>query len=99
MPIINLGEYLRPEGKVLMGRDAGVAAAKSLKLNTKDKFIFKVPAECYSINTSFFLGCFGPIVREFGSKENFFQNIAFICSPEIDKDIEYGISRALTESV
>lgn len=96
---IDLGNFIQANVKVLSGRDKGELARKQLKLDELDaqeidKIEVKIPTKVWSMNSSFFLGCFGPSVRKLG--ESLFRNkYVFQCDEVILKNVEDGISRAL----
>lgn len=99
--IIDLDQYRPNNVRVLSGRDVGKKYRKSLNLNKlekeNDKIIVKVPDDIYSINSSYFLGMFGPSVRELG-KENFNKIYEFECDEIIFENIKDGIEAATKNS-
>lgn len=94
--ILNLEK--NKDSKVFSGRDKGENARKLLRLNERDiddkKYLIAVP-DVYSINVSFFLGCFGESVRKL--KYNGFKDKYLFKTQNkiIDMNIEDGILRAL----
>lgn len=89
-------------GPVYIGREKGEAARKKLHLEILDSdkemsAIVTIPATTYSINSSFFLGLFGPSIRAAGTREAFLNKFTFKCSTEEMKSVESGIQRALLE--
>lgn len=99
---IDLGKYRKPGERVLSGRQNGKTLRNELKIDDLDKKISEnieifVPEDIYSLNSSYFLGLFGPSVRKLG-EEKFKQKYTFICDDIISRNIEDGISRALKDS-
>lgn len=97
---IDLDKYRENGAKVFSGRENGKILRKKLKIDIAEKeenIEVYVPEDIYSINSSFFLGMFGPSIRTFG-EEQFRQKYIFHCDAIIRKNIEDGISLALKES-
>lgn len=98
---INLNKYKNANSKVLSGRKEGKNVRDRLSLDTIDntlevvKVIF--PEDIISLNSSFFLGLFGPSVRQLG-KEKFEEKYKFECPQFIVNSINDGIERALKTS-
>lgn len=99
--ILDLGQYLRKRERVLSGRERGEEVRRISKLEEMErrgkKITVIVPEEVYSLNASFFLGLFGPIIRRLGENE-FRARFEFVCDPIIDRNIQDGISHAVKES-
>ncbi|AWH48097.1 hypothetical protein C1925_02425 [Stenotrophomonas sp. SAU14A_NAIMI4_5] len=57
----------------------------------------KIPEDTYSLNSSFFLGLFGPSVVNFRSRDAFLKKYVFEAPAVILEEIEKGIDRALAE--
>lgn len=98
---IDFSKYMDKGVKVLSGRDKGQEMRKNLNL---DKVDFSdelvdvfIPDIVYSINSSFFLGFFGPSVR-FLTEEKFRGKYIFHCDAVLMKNVDDGIARALKES-
>ncbi len=98
--IIDFESFRSTSSKVFSGRDRGNLIRKELKLEAlveeNEKITIIVPSDIYSINTSFFLGLFGTIVRKLGEKI-FREKFMFSCLDTIFDDINEGIDRALKE--
>lgn len=98
---IDLNNCKRKNVKVLSGRDVGIDFRKKFKLDdidmNKESVEVIVPEDLYSINSSFFLGLFGPSVRHLG-EEGFKKKYQFKCDSIIQKNIEDGMSHALKGS-
>ena len=88
-------------GPVFTGRPNGDAARKKLGLDQIDttiaKVVVTVPADAYSLNSSFFLGLFGKSVRAAGSRDAFRNRFQFKSPEHLEAAIEVGIQRALQE--
>ena len=89
-------------GPVYIGREKGEVARKKLSVDKLDSdpgvsVEVIIPSTTYSINSSFFLGLFGPSIRTAGTREAFLKKYIFKCSAEIMKSVETGIQRALLE--
>lgn len=100
---INFEEYFKKYNeKVLAGRKEGKEYRNELNLDyydqSNDTIEIKIPEYFFSINSSFFLGCFGKSVRNLGEKR-FREKYIFLCDFALKKGIEDGISRALNESI
>ena len=99
---IDLEKLLSKECKVFSGRDEGSAVRSDLNLDLLDgideAIHVSIPEYVYSINSSFFLACFGPSVRRLG-EEGFRKKYVFECDTVLLKNIDDGISRALKTSM
>ncbi|NJD03420.1 MAG: hypothetical protein FIA99_12695 [Ruminiclostridium sp.] len=99
--VIDLNNYKVKDIKVLSGREKGEEVRRLTNLEEKEKeeklIEIIVPIDLYSINSSFFLGMFGPSIRKF-KEEGFRNKFRFKCDEVILKNIDDGISRALKES-
>lgn len=86
---------------VISGRNLGKQQRKSLKLDDiikkNEKIEIIIPDNIYSISSSFFLGLFGDIVRNLGSKENFYKKFIFNGSESLKNNINDGINDALND--
>lgn len=98
---IDLNNFKNPNSRVLSGRKEGLKVREKLNLDSIDKNEQKVtviiPDDIISLNSSFFLGLFGPSVRllnEFSFKNKY----EFLCPDFIQSSIEDGIERALKTS-
>ena len=99
---IDLGQYHEPGTILLSGRPKGVALRDKLNLDKLDgqqdvQVDVVVPTEIVSLNSSFFLGLFGPSVRDLG-EYGFRQKYSFVCQPKIEIDVEAGIKEALNKA-
>lgn len=97
----NMENYKKEKSRVFSGRTEGNKVRERLKLdeldNKPEEVILSFPEDIISLNSSFFLGAFGPSVRKLG-KENFKSKYKFECSEFIKRSIEDGIERALKTS-
>jgi hypothetical protein len=95
---IDLSKFKNAKSRVLSGREEGKKVRSKLKLDQLDKSAEKVtiliPSEIISLNSSFFLGLFGPSVRNLG-EIGFEQKYIFSCSDVIMRSVKDGITRAL----
>lgn len=88
-------------GRVYVGRQNGQAARTYFKVAEYDKDIdcsieVIFPDNARTLASSFFLGMFGDSVREAGCKEAFLKRFKFKANEQIMKEIEVGISEALS---
>jgi hypothetical protein len=94
---VNMEDWIPPHVKVLSGRDKGASVREKLKLDECDDtemiIIIKFPDQLYSVNSSFFLSCFGPSIRKLG-ESGFRKKYIFECDTVLLKNVEDGISRA-----
>lgn len=97
---IEFEKFRSPESKVFSGRDRGRVVREQINfdsfINSVDKVEIIIPSDIYTVNTSFFLGLFGGIIRKLG-EEKFREKFVFICDANILDDIEEGIDRAIKE--
>ena len=74
--VINLAQ-LKSSAKIFVGRPNGERARKFFglddKKNREDSLKLVVPDNVMAINSSFFLGLFGPDVKRIGTEEDFFE--------------------------
>lgn len=99
---INLDTARIPSNsEVLSGRDCGIDSRRKFNLDRIDKssdsVTVVIPDDVISMNTSFFLGLFGPSVRRLG-KTGFLAKYHFQCHDIHRSTIEEGIERALKET-
>jgi hypothetical protein len=98
---ISLDSYGEKTGKVLAGREKGEEVRDKLDLEKMDQnsepVEVAIPGDVYSMNTSYFLGLFGPSVRTLG-EAGFEEKYTFICDKMMKDNIDDGISRALKEA-
>ena len=88
-------------GRVYVGRKNGHTARKYFELDLHEQsnsypieVIF--PSNAKTLASSFFLGMFGQSVRNAGNKNLFFERYKFTANQQIMKEIEVGISEALS---
>lgn len=95
--VINLDEYRSNGSKVFAGRERGKLARQRAGLDQIDQtdttVLVRVPEDIYSVNSSFFLGMFGPSIRRLGGEE-FRRRFSFE-GKDISRVIEDGIKEAL----
>jgi hypothetical protein len=97
---IDLDEVRTPRTSgLLSGRDNGEAARNRFGVSKmdsgQDEITVVIPDEVFSMNTSFFLGLFGPSVRALG-EEGFRKKFKFRCDEQVHRPtIERGIENAL----
>jgi hypothetical protein len=88
-------------GPVFVGRANGKNAREKLNVDSLDQLsepvTVTVPENTYSINSSYFLGLFGPSVVAFGSREAFFDHYRFNAPDVVMDSIARHVSRALVE--
>lgn len=98
---IDLNKFKNSGSRVLSGRNEGKKAREKLNLDSVDNDAENVsvifPEDIISLNSSFFLGLFGPSVRNLGENE-FVKKYTFICPDFIKKSVNDGIERALKTS-
>ena len=101
--IIDITENIKNRDSIIVisGRNLGKEQRKSLKIDEKiNKYeIIEVviPNNIYSISSSFFLGMFGDIVRNYKTKEKFLEKFIFNCSESLKNNINDGINDALND--
>jgi hypothetical protein len=93
---INLGNF---GGPVFVGRANGAAVRARLDLDTLDKrgipVVITVPESTYSVNSSFFLGMFGPSIGYFGSRDAFLRHYPIQAPAHVRNSLEELIERTL----
>jgi hypothetical protein len=98
---MNLDDLVQSGVRVLSGRDEGYLTRKTFDLDyydTVDDVVFvNIPEYIWSVNSSFFLACFGDSIRKLG-EEAFRKKYRFKCEAVIARCVEDGISRALKTS-
>lgn len=98
---IDLSNHRKGNSKVFSGREEGKSVRQKLNLDKTDsleeKTIVVFPSDTISLNSSFFLGVFGPSIRTLGEKK-FKEIYTFDCPEFINSSIEDGIKRALKRS-
>jgi hypothetical protein len=93
---INLRDF---GGPVFVGRSNGAAVREQLNLNAADKtaeqIIVAIPDDTYSVNSSFFLGLFGPSISFFGSRDAFLNHYRLDAPQHVLSSLEELIERTL----
>ncbi len=83
---------------VFTGRSRGVSDRKKLQLDVLDKsdepVDVVIPAEVYTVTSSYFLGLFGESIRALG-REDFLAHYIFRAPDHISHKIDDWIARAL----
>lgn len=94
-----LKTLMLPRERILAGREAGRSIREELNLNeldfdnTESQICILVSSKTWSINTSFFIGCFAESVRRLG-RTLFEQKYRFYCDDDcISKMIDNNIDR------
>lgn len=86
---------------VISGRNLGKLQRKNLKIDEKIKkyetIEVIIPDNIFSISSSFFLGLFGDLVRNYKTKEKFLEKFKFNCSETLKNNINDGIKDALND--
>lgn len=85
---------------VFTGRSRGSESRKRLGLDSLppgEHVEVIIPSEVYTITSSYFLGLFGPSVREAGSREKFLERFSFKAPPHIGDKLGDLVTRALRE--
>lgn len=94
---INLSKF---GGPVFVGRANGAAVRARLNLDALDTdgrpVEVSIPDGTYSVNSSFFLGMFGPSISHFGSREAFLSHYHFSAPEHVRTSLEELIERTLT---
>jgi hypothetical protein len=98
---IDLNEARIPSNsEVITGRDCGEEFRRRFQLDaldvSEDEAVVSIPAAVVSINTSFFLGLFGPSVRRLGP-ERFLSKYKFQCDDVHMATVREGMIRAAKE--
>ncbi|WP_425666283.1 hypothetical protein ACPUEJ_01475 [Vibrio tubiashii] len=88
-------------GRVYVGRPNGIAARKHFRLDeleSENRYPITItfPDNAKTLASSFFLGMLGESVRAAGSREAFLHRYKFNANSQIRKEIEVGITEALT---
>ncbi len=89
-------------GPVYAGRPKGEKAREQFELDKEDGaggvVRVVIPDDAFSLNSSFFLGLFGPSVRALGGREGFTKKYAFEAPEFIMESVYSGIDRAMQEA-
>lgn len=97
--LIDLNEArIPPTSEILSGRDCGEDFRRKFGLDAEDLkpsiVSVRIPDEIVSMNTSFFLGLFGPSVRLL-TPEGFLKKYKFVCDEVHMSTIHEGMARAI----
>lgn len=94
--VIDLSKF---NGPVYTGRQRGEMLRESLHLDQVDaggaSVEVLVPAETYTVSSSFFLGLFGPSVVKAGSKDAFYKLYHFKSPAFLQEVMDGYVARAL----
>lgn len=97
----NFVDFSKLGGPVYAGRTKGERARQQLMLDDVDSrpgvVKVKIPDGTYSLNSSFFLGLFGPSVIRLRTRDAFLEKYVFEAPSIILEEIDKGIDRALAE--
>jgi hypothetical protein len=92
------GVLTSKDSRVFSGRRRGEFARKKFKLARLDKLDevveVLIPSDIYSVNSAFFLACFGESIRTLG-EEKFKKKYLFLCPDFLRKGISGYINLAL----
>jgi len=97
---IDLKNYSTPGAIFLSGRPKGEGIRNEIgldRVDTSETVIVEIPDSIISLNSSFFLGLFGPSVRKLGPEE-FRRRFSFNGPAAIYRDIDDGVRQALKDS-
>ena len=99
MQTIELEQLTKGEVHNLSGHDRGQAARNHFKLSELDggreTVVIHVPADVYTITSSFFQGMFAESVKALGTRERFLERYQFDADPIVLQQIEQGIRASL----
>jgi len=92
-------DFKKLGGPVFVGRANGAQARQKLKIDRLDQqddpVHVLIPADAYAVNSSFFLGLFGPSLARFNSGERFFAHYQFEGPDHIVDALHLVVERAL----
>lgn len=87
-------------GPVYVGRANGVNARRRVngdKLDVAEEPVeVRIPEDAYSVNSSFFLGLFGPSLKHFGTREAFLDHYKFVAPEHVVTAIDSIMDRAIS---
>ena len=87
-------------GPVFVGRAKGIFSRKQLSIDETDAapgpVTIRIPADTYSVNSSFFLGMFGPSLDYFGSRESFMEHYRFEAPHHVMETLDSVMQTVLT---
>ncbi len=94
-------DFSKLGGPVYSGRKRGELVRKKMKIDSVDQgeaiVHVKIPADAYSVTSSFFLGLFGESIRRAGDRQTFLKKFQFDCPPVFQETFDSCIARALQE--
>jgi hypothetical protein len=86
-------------GPVYVGRANGAQARQRLKIDAldaqKEPIRVLIPEQTYAVNSSFFLGMFGPSLARFDSRNAFFAHYDFRAPEHVLETLKLVVDRAL----
>lgn len=86
-------------GPVYVGRANGMRARKRIGADNLDQLndvvVVRIPDSTYSVNSSFFLGLFGPSLERFGTREEFMRHYKIEAPSHIAASLVTVIDRTL----
>jgi hypothetical protein len=92
-------DFSKLGGPVFVGRANGAQARQKLKIDQLDEerapVQVLIPEDAYALNSSFFLGMFGPSIARFNSRERFFAHYRFDGPEHIVDALSLVVERAL----
>ena len=92
-------DFSRLGGPVYVGRANGAQARQRLKIDALDAedgtVRVLIPDQTYAVNSSFFLGLFGPSLVRFDSREAFLNHYDFQAPEHVLETLKLVIDRAL----
>jgi hypothetical protein len=92
-------DFSKLGGPVYVGRASGMQVRQRLKIDALDAqqgpIRVLIPDQTYAVNSSFFLGMFGPSLVRFDSREAFLQHYDFQAPEHVLETLKLVIDRAL----
>ena len=92
-------DFSRLGGPVYVGRANGAQARKKLSLDALDAqeepIRVLIPDQTYAVNSSFFLGMFGPSLTRLDSRDAFFAHYDFRAPAHVLETLKLVVDRAL----
>lgn len=93
-------DFAKLGGPVYVGRANGAQARNKLKLDQLDRQTesveVRIPPETYAVNSSFFLGMFGPSLAYFETRDAFLSHYRLMAPDHVIDTITRVIDRALS---
>lgn len=95
--VLDLDRFRSGGSRVFAGRDRGIRVREAMKLDEIDRepeaeVEVIVPTDVFSVNSSFFLGLFGPSIRSLGAER--FREVYQFSGRPITRVLEAGIQEA-----